>query len=150
MIRKLLIIILLLIIYFVVKEYLSPLPNISAESTLTTGLILIAAYLFALVINRWSFPKLTGYMILGLIIGPAGLNFLNYEILENLKFLDNLALSFIALTAGGELKYNQIKKYKKIILSMLSGQIVLVFVGLSILIILSAKYIPFLANQSNS
>ena len=105
----------------------------------------MGAYLFALIINKWSFPKLTGYMILGMILGPIGLNFLNSEILHQLKILESMALSFIALTAGGEFKFKEIKKYSRTLVYMLSGQILAVFIGLIIIVNLFAGMIPFLS-----
>ena len=145
MIRKLLILTLLILIFFGVKQLFAPSENIPAESTILTGLILLGAYLFALIINKWSFPKLTGYMILGMILGPIGLNFLNSEILHQLKILESMALSFIALTAGGEFKFKEIKKYSRTLVYMLSGQILAVFIGLIIIVNLFAGMIPFLS-----
>ena len=150
MVRKLLIIILLLIVYFLVKEYLSPLPNISAESTLLTGLILIAAYLFALVIKKWGFPKLTGYMLLGVIIGPVGFNYLNHDALVQLKFLESMALSFIALTAGGEFKFKTLIQNLKSLVYLLCGQIFVVFFGLLATIVLFSSFIPFLSDLDDN
>ena len=84
-----------------------------AEPTMITGLVLISAYLVGLLLKRIKFPKLTGYMLLGLLIGPIGFNFLTIDVLDKLHFLENLALSFIALTAGGEFKYSRIRKQIK-------------------------------------
>ncbi len=145
MIRKIIILIVLILIFLGVKHLFLPAVNIPAESTILTGLILLGAYLFALVVNNWSFPKLSGYMILGIILGPIGLNFLNHDIMGQLKVLESMALSFIALTAGGEFKFIQLKKFSKTLIYILSGQIIFVFIGLMILINIIAAYIPFLS-----
>ena len=145
MIRKILILTLLILLFFSVKNFFAPIDNIPAESTILTGLILLGAYLFALIINKWSFPKLTGYMVLGMILGPIGINFLNNEILDQLKILESMALSFIALTAGGEFKFKELKKYLRTLIYMLSGQILAVFFGLIIIINIFASQIPFLS-----
>jgi Kef-type K+ transport system membrane component KefB len=84
-------------------------------------------------------------MLLGVVIGPLGLNFLRDEIITNLKFLENIALAYIAITAGGELKYQRLKKYFRAIFSILAGQIIIVFLGMLLLIMLLAHYIPFLS-----
>ncbi|MEJ2542589.1 MAG: cation:proton antiporter [Calditrichaceae bacterium] len=145
MIRKFIILILLILIFMGVKHLFIPSENIPAESTILTGLILLGAYLFALIINKWSFPKLTGYMILGVVLGPIGLNFLNNDIMGQLKVLESMALSFIALTAGGEFKFKQLKKFSKTLMYMFSGQVLTVFIGLIVLINVIAGYIPFLS-----
>ncbi len=107
------------------------------------GVVLLSSYLFALNLKKAKLPKLTGYMILGVIIGPVGFNLLDYHTMENLSFLENLALALIAITAGGELKYEKIKAYKKTIVGMFSGQVVIVFTGLFISLLLFKDYLPF-------
>ena len=82
-----------------------------SKTVMLTGVVLLTAYLLALLLKNAKLPKLTSYMIMGMILGPVGLKFLNHEILKDLKFLENLALSFIAITAGGEFKYKRIRKY---------------------------------------
>lgn len=141
--KKIIIILILIAIYAVDRELQAEGVHIYSDSIILTGVILISAYLLALLIKKVKLPMLTGYMILGMIIGPAGLNFLNNHMLEELKFLEKLALSFIAITAGGEFKYARIKKYMKVVLSLLLGQIVFVFAGLLILLVLLADFIPF-------
>lgn len=116
---------------------------INSEPIILTGTILITAYLLALSLKNIKFPKLTGYMILGMIVGPMALNYLNHETLGELKFLENMALSFIAITAGGELKYKRIKKHIKTVISLIAGQVVFVFLGLFLLLVFLAPYIPF-------
>lgn len=147
MIKTLGILILILIFYAIRSAY--EIENIFAESTLLVGLSLLSAYLFALNLRKLRLPKLTGYMLLGVIIGPVGLEFLTRDIIQNLRFLENIALAFIAITAGGELKYQRIKKYFNTILSILGGQVIIVFLGTLFLILFFAKFIPFLAGLND-
>ncbi len=142
--------ILLIAIFYGIKSSFYQEGGLMAESTILTGLVLVTAYLLALILTKIKLPKLTGYMILGVILGPIGFNFLNHEILERLSFLERLALSFIALTAGGELKYERIKKFTKSILYLLSGQIIVVFAGLFVLFIGLSKYIPFISGLEDN
>ncbi len=148
--KKISISILLIAIFYGIKSSFYQEGELMAESTILTGLVLITAYLLALILTKIKLPKLTGYMILGIILGPMGFNFLNYEILEKLSFLERLALSFIALTAGGELKYERIKKFTKSIIYLLSGQIIVVFAGLFVLFIGLSKYIPFISRLEDN
>jgi Kef-type K+ transport system membrane component KefB len=145
LVKKTLILILLITVFLGVKHMFMPGENIQAESTILTGMILLGAYLFALIIKNLNLPKLTGYMILGIILGPIGFNFLNGEMLDQLKVLESMALSFIALTAGGEFKFKEIRKYSKTMIFILIGQVLAVFFGLLILINLIAGKIQFLS-----
>ena len=146
MIRKTTILILLIFIFLGVKHFFAPINNIPAESTILTGLILLGAYLFALIINKWSFPKLTGYMLFGILLGPIGFNFLNPGVVERLGFLENLALSLIAITAGGEFKFNKFKKYKKSITLILLFQIVIIFFGTGLMFLIAARYFNYISH----
>ena len=116
-----------------------------AKSTMLTGAVLLAAYLLALLLKKFRLPRLSGYMLLGILFGPAGFNFLDMENMQKLNFLENLALSFIALTAGGELKVSKLKQQLSSITFMLIGQTVFVFLGLLFLLIALSEYIPFLS-----
>ena len=126
--------------------------TIGAEGDATIamiGVVLLSSYLFALNIKKARLPKLTGYMILGVIIGPIGFNLLDHHTMKNLSFLENLALALIAITAGGELKYEKIKIYKKTIAGMFSGQVIIVFAGLFISLLLFKDYLPFFSELNN-
>ena len=142
--KKALIIIFLFGLTFGMKIILPEGKSLHAEAALVMGLVLITAYLAALLLKRLRLPRLTGYMLLGLATGPAGLNFLSLDLLHQLHFLEELALSFIALTAGGEFKYRRIKKFIKSVVSQLLGQLNVVFAGIFFLLLLFAGYLPFL------
>lgn len=143
--KRILIIIILITVFYGVKYSVHQEGAFLAESTILTGLVLVCAYLFALISAKIHLPKLSGYMLLGVLLGPVGLKILNAGILETLSFLENLALSFIAITAGGELKYDRIKKFARSILFMFTGQILIVFWGLLFFLLLASSWIPFFA-----
>jgi Kef-type K+ transport system membrane component KefB len=122
-------------------------PNFGIEeiSTLVVGIMLLTSYLFSNIVKKIKLPRLSGYMLMGLILGTSGIGVLTDDIVDGLQFLENLALSFIALTAGGELKFSQIKAYKKSIFHILFSQIVIIFVGMLIVFYLIAGHLPFLS-----
>ncbi len=127
-------------IYFILKRYVVMRHfSTEADNLLLMGVILIGAFLIAKLFNKIKLPKLTGFMITGLIVGPNVLNFLNNEHLLQLKFFENFALAFIAITAGGELKYSRIKKILKPVSLILFNQIFLVFFALLFLLIPLSK-----------
>ena len=83
------------------------------------------------------------------IIMLAGIGVLTDEIVDNLQFLQNLALSFIALTAGGELKFKQVKAYKKSLAYILFSQMIIIFLGMVVVFYFIADYIPFFSGLNN-
>ncbi|MBD3224504.1 MAG: hypothetical protein GF313_07230 [Caldithrix sp.] len=149
MIRKFTIAVVLLLIYFTITT-LYPNPEKSGNDiTLLLGIMIMAAYLIALILRNVKLPKLSGYMILGLILGPIGFNFLSENFINQINFITHLALSFIALTAGGEFKFKRIKQIKNSMLAILVGQVVFVFIGLFLLLYFVSSIIPFLADLNN-
>ncbi len=120
------------------------------ENILLMGTMFIGAYLLALALKKIKLPKLTGFMITGFLLGPNVLHFLSHENLEGLKFFENFALAFIAITAGGELKFSRIKNVLKPVLFILFNQIFLVYFLLLIMLIpLSQVFLKgFLTNQN--
>ncbi len=52
---------------------------------------------------RYDLPLITGFLVAGVLIGPYALGLLKAEELEKLRFVDELALAFIAFAAGAEL-----------------------------------------------
>lgn len=111
--------------YFYEKEIF-----VQSEGLFVLGILLLSAYLLAAVLKKAKFPGLTGYMVTGVLIGPEVMNILSENILTNLHFFENLALAFIAISAGGELKFQKIKKNLRQLGLILFNQIFLVFLGL--------------------
>ncbi len=67
------------------------------------GLLLLGSYLFGLLSKRVKLPKLSGYLIFGMLVGPSALAMVTKPQLEYLRLVNGLAISVIALTAGGEI-----------------------------------------------
>ena len=68
------------------------------------GFVMLSAYVLAQIVRFFNLPMLTGYIFAGIIAGPYITGFLTAEMVERLRLIDDLALSFIALMAGGELR----------------------------------------------
>ncbi len=84
------------------------------------GLVMLSAYVLAQIVNFFNLPLLTGYIFAGIIAGPYITGFLTAEMVDQLRLIDDLALSFIALMAGGELRLALIARQgKSIFLSIL-------------------------------
>jgi len=55
-------------------------------------------------------PRVTGYIIIGMIFGPGGFSLINAEVLYNFKIFKILALGFIGFNSGLELKFSTLKE----------------------------------------
>ena len=63
-------------------------------------------------------PMVVGYIVAGAILGPAILNLINLEQVKSLSIINTLTLSFIGFGVGGELKFSELKKLGKAIITV--------------------------------
>jgi len=80
-----------------------------AKSTLALGFLLLFAFALGQVAYMVRAPKITGFLLAGMIAGPFGLGIVTNEDAAPLQLVNGLALSLIAFTAGGELKISRFK-----------------------------------------
>ncbi len=65
---------------------------------------------------RYDLPLITGFLVAGLLVGPSLLGLLSAEDLRKLRFVDEMALSVIALAAGAELYLPELRSRRGAIL----------------------------------
>ncbi len=53
-------------------------------------------------------PSLLGYMFFGVLLGVSGLGLLNEPVLEDLSFVTEIALGFVAFSIGSELSFSSL------------------------------------------
>jgi len=107
-------------------------------------IVAIAANQIAKVFQKIKFPLITGLIITGIITGSSFLNFITPAYLERLNFLNEIALSIIAFSAGSELYLNELRSRVKSIKWMTIGQLFITFFMSSTVIYFIASYIPFM------
>ncbi|MBN1250926.1 MAG: cation:proton antiporter [Bacteroidales bacterium] len=95
-------------------------------------------------------PLITGFLVIGIIAGPYVTNLISLEAVNSLKFIDDIALAFIAFAAGSELYLKDIRSKFTSITWMTLGQIVATFFISSFIIFHISDYIPFMANLNNA
>ncbi|MEN8241924.1 MAG: cation:proton antiporter, partial [Chloroflexota bacterium] len=94
--------------------------------------------------NRFKLPLISGFLFTGLIAGPYVLNLLTVESIENLRFIDEIALAVIAFAAGHELYIKELRDRINTISWVLAGLVIFTF-PLSVVAILAlGKYLPFM------
>src|SRR5215510_9844654 len=64
------------------------------------GFTLIAAFVTGEVLRRFRLPRLTGYLLFGLVMGPYLANLITESMAQQLQTIRGLATTFIALIAG--------------------------------------------------
>jgi len=118
-----------------------------ARSTMTFGFLLLAAYLIGDVLSRFKLPKITGYILAGILFGPHLLNLVSAGTVRDLKLIDDLALTFIAFAAGGELRLEGLRERRRSITLTVLVQTVIVFFGVGAFVLAARPLLPFLEGR---
>lgn len=111
--------------------------------------VLFASDYFGKYLQKLKLPLITGFLILGIILGPQVVGLIKKEAIPNLLFINDLSLAFIAFAAGAELYLKEIRSRIKSIVWNTVGQLVITFSLSAIAIYFLAEHIPFMKNMSS-
>ena len=96
-------------------QYVGP-PIAASTVALPLGFALIAAYFLGLGAERVRLPRLSGYLVFGLLCGPYLLNVITSGMARDLQVVNEFALALIALVAGLELNVRHIRAHLRRVL----------------------------------
>jgi Kef-type K+ transport system membrane component KefB len=106
------------------------------------GFLIIVAHLAGLIAKETGLPMLTGNLLAGVLFGPYVLDFITVSDISALELINSLALSFIAITAGGELKIASLKKNAFPILSITVTHTIVILAGMTGFFYFLFSYFP--------
>jgi Kef-type K+ transport system membrane component KefB len=110
------------------------------QATFCLGFILLFGYYLAKLLDGFRLPTITGYIVAGILSGPFVLNLLSPDIVTSLRLFDDLALSIIALIAGGEMRLRVIRARGRAFAAVIAGQTVFAFAAaISVVSILGGR-----------
>lgn len=101
---------------------------------LALGIMIIAGFFGGMLAHRLKFPRITGYIIVGVLLSPSLLNIVSGTTIDDLDVFTSIALGIIAYSIGGSLHWESIKKLEKSIFLIAPFQSIGAFI-LSILVI---------------
>jgi Kef-type K+ transport system membrane component KefB len=81
----------------------------TAGTLLAFGYVLVTAFFAGGLFEQLRLPRLTGYIAAGIATGPMVLGLVSREMVGNLDFVNGIAVSIIALTAGSELELRSMR-----------------------------------------
>ena len=113
------------------------------------GFVMLAAYMSAQVLKIARLPLISGYIIVGIIAGPYASGFLTNDMIARFGFINDIALSFIALTAGGALHLQFLKKRRKIIVLTILLLTLVVFGFVFMFFVLMGNHFSLTRNLSS-
>lgn len=81
----------------------------AAGIILSISIMLASGFLLTRITKKLHLPNVTGYIVAGVIIGPWCLNLVPAEYIEQMDFVTDLALAFIAFSVGKYFKLSSLK-----------------------------------------
>lgn len=128
-------------------RWLGPFPA-PGRTTMLLGFLLLAAFICGELAREVKLPRITGYLVIGILFGPDIFHLLPRDTVDDFRLINGTALSLIALQAGGELRLKQIRARMKSIGSITASQIVITLAGVLAVVYLGRDLLPFLEGQS--
>jgi Kef-type K+ transport system membrane component KefB len=117
---------------------------IAPRSLFLFGILLLTADTFGALAHDLGFPRLVGYLVAGLALGPSALDIVPPGVLQDLSMMKQLAVGLIALLAGAELRMKDLVARYRTIIWILALQTAAVLLGLTALALVLRPWIPFL------
>ena len=77
---------------------------------LAIGIIIVIGFFGGLAAERLKFPRITGYIIIGVLLSPSVLNIISGASIKNLDIFTDIALGIIAFLIGGSLHLESLRK----------------------------------------
>jgi Kef-type K+ transport system membrane component KefB len=116
----------------------------AGSALLALGVLIIGGLLVGELALRCRLPRITGYLLLGMVAGPHALALETVRDAELLRLFEELALGLIALTAGGEFRLAVIRQRLRPLLAITSAHVVGIFLMVSGGLFLLLQVSPFL------
>lgn len=117
---------------------------IAPRSLFLFGILLLTADTFGAVAHDLGLPRLVGYLLSGLALGPSMMGIVPPGVLQDLSMMKQLAVGLIALLAGAELRLGDLITRRRTIMWVLVLQTVLVIIAILGTTLLARGSLPFL------
>lgn len=159
-VRKTLIVAVLIGGMLLLHQFAVPTEDFDPRGLLSLGFLVLAAYTIGELSETVRIPHITGYLLAGIVFGPSVAEIVGHtfpsvhllppldegivskRVLGQLGPIDALALALIALTAGGELKLEELRKSFRYVLGTTLGMVFTVVVLVTAYIVLVATVMP--------
>lgn len=149
MIRRLVVLILLIGGAVLLEPLRAPTEGVIAPRSLFLfGILLLTADTFGDLAHDLRVPRLLGYLLAGLALGPSVAGIVPAGVLEDLGMMKRLAVGLIALLAGAELRIADLRQRGRVIVVILILQTVVVLASIMAVTLLVARWVPFLDGLS--
>ena len=111
------------------------------------GLAYLAALFIGRVVSKFHLPKVTGYLLVGLLLGPSFAKIFHFSALINeatadqVRVLSDIALALIMFTMGTQFKTESFRRWGKKVVLISAAEILATFLFVSIAIFLFSAFV---------
>jgi len=116
---------------------------------ISLALMLFLGFLATRVTKLLKLPNVTAYILIGIILGPYVLNLIPQRVTDGMKFINDIALAFIAFSTGEFFKFQTLKKNgtKVLIITVFESLLasILVFIIMRVVLHLNLAFSIILA-----
>jgi len=145
MIRRLVVLVLLIGGAILLEPLRAPTEGVIAPRSLFLfGILLLTADTFGALAHDLKLPRLLGYLVAGLALGPSVAGIVPAGVLEDLGMMKRLAVGLIGLLAGAELRLSDLKERHRTIILTVILQMTAVVVAVLGAALLLRQWLPFL------
>lgn len=127
-----------------VRAFGNDAPASSIGTSVALGYLLLTGYFAGRIFAGLRLPKLTGYIVSGIIVGPAALGLVNDQMAESLKLVNGMAVALIALTAGTEFELRTMRPLLRSIGWITVTGVIGTAVLLAVAVFVARPWLPFL------
>lgn len=124
--------------------------SLGTPVTLAGGALLLCGIFAGEVAESIRLPRLTGYLLIGILVGPHALGFVPREGVAGLDLVKGLAVSLIALTAGTELRWSLLARVGRPVLKTGAAIAAAVFTVATLLLFALQPLLPFMRGFSGT
>jgi len=111
-------------------------------------IIALSSNQIARVFQKFKLPHITGLLLIGIISGPFVLKIIGKNEINNIYFINEISLAYIAFAAGAELYLKELRSRYKSIGWMTFGQVSAIFILSTLCIYFLSVHIPFMKEYS--
>jgi Kef-type K+ transport system membrane component KefB len=101
--------------------------NFEVPVLLTVGLMTFVGLFFGKLTKLIKLPSIIGFMVVGVLLGPSLAGLLNTTLVNELDFITEVALAFVAVSIGLELKMRTLRQQGKAIIAIIITETLLAF-----------------------
>ncbi len=114
------------------------------STTVAMGLLLVGAFVGGQLSAAVRLPRITGYLLTGLLLGPYATGLLTKDMLGAGYVVEGIAVALIALMAGGEIRLDWIRSQLKRLLLITGFELLIVGLVVFALVIALRDVFPFM------